>query len=156
MRSYSRFAKGLLAIVLGAVGMSLAGCGPNYAIYAVHVSSATPRNDIASCLMSIVDENNQPVLAGYPLQRVFGTDSAGALSLKQGCQGGLTPANVGTFSYSSSRSSGSLTFTVNAYNDDVLHDDAHLVESATSGPQEVHAYPPELKVELGMQRLPGK
>jgi hypothetical protein len=149
MRSFAPFAKGLFAIVLGAAGLGLAGCGPNYAIYAVHVTSATPRNDIAVCRMSIADEAGTPVLAEFPLQKVFGTDSSGALTVKQGCQGGLTPANVGTFSYSTSRSSGSLTFTVNAY----LDDETTVVQTAKSQPQEIHAYPPEIKVELGMTRV---
>jgi hypothetical protein len=153
MRFIAKSAGAFCAFALLAGG--LAGCGPDYAIFAVKVTSATPRNDIEVCVMNITDENGVAVVKDFQLERVFGTDSSGQLTAKQGCSGGITPANVGTFSYSTSRSSGTLNFRVDAYSSETQRDDAHLVESASNQAQ-VKAYPPEISVEVGMQRLPGK
>jgi hypothetical protein len=84
-------------------------------------------------------------------QQYGGTDSAGNPTLRQGCGGALTPAsgNIGTFSYSTSRSSGKLTFKVEGYNDSNA-----VVQSGASGAQDVAAYPPEIKVEVTMSLTP--
>jgi|GEM_PF-7037961 len=149
MRSFARQSQGMLATAfVVAAGLGLTACG-NYAIFAVHISSATPRDDIEACQMDIVDENGAPVVTKYALEKVYGQDSTGALNLKQGCQGGLTNANVGTFSYSTSRTSGSLTFTVNAFKND-----GTIIETASSTAN-VSTYPPEVGVNLAMSRVPG-
>jgi len=140
--------------------LSFAGCGPNYGVFKVHVTSATPRNDIAICLMSITDTSrpgpDNVVLRDYPLQPLYGRDADGNPKLEQGCASELTPANVGTFSYSTSRSSGAFVFTVNAYTDEVTHNDDTKVETKSTDPIEVKAYPPEIGVELPMARIAGK
>lgn len=156
MRSLKALSKGLLLAGGAAASMTLAGCGPDYAIFRVHVASASPRNDIAVCRLTITNEAGEAVLKDYPLQSVWGADSDGNPTLKQGCQGGLTLSDVGTFSYSTSRSGGSLKFTVNAYNDEVLINDDTLIQTKSSDPVEVKPYPPEIRVELGMTRLQGK
>jgi hypothetical protein len=153
MRSLKAVSKGLLLAGGAAASMTLAGCGPDYAIFRVNVTSASPRNDIEVCRMTVTAETGEVVLKDYPLQSVWGADSDGNPTLKQGCEGGMTLFNVGTFSYSTSRSGGSLKFTVNAYNDEVLINDDTLIQTKTSDPQEVKAYPPEIRVELGMTRL---
>jgi hypothetical protein len=109
----ARFSKGLLGagLVTGAL-LSMGGCG-NYALYKVDVTSieSSNRGDIAQCRMTITDEGGKTVLDHYLLQAQH--DSLG--NLVQGCEGTKTKAAIGTFSYSSSRSSGSLKFTVEAY-----------------------------------------
>jgi hypothetical protein len=154
MRGFTGIAKVLLvsAVALG-VSSGLAGCGPDYAIFAVTISSATPRNDIADCRMTITADNGDKVLDGWVLHQVAGNPGE---PLKQGCASELTPAKVGVFSYSTSRSSGSLTFKVNAYSDTVPYDPSNdkPVESATAT-KAIAKYPPEIAVELPMARTPG-
>jgi hypothetical protein len=144
MPSITRFTKGLVALLLTAgAGLGLGACG-NYAVYKVHVSATTPRDDIQQCTMTIADENGKCAVSNLVLAQVAGQPGQ---PLAQGCAGGLTPANVGTFSYSTSRSGGFLTFTVNA-----LDANGNVVETKTSDPQGVVAYPPEVAVELAMSR----
>lgn len=149
MRSCTRSSQGLLVAALAmASALGLSGCGPDYAIFAVRVASATPRNDIAECRMTITDANTgAPVLSQYVLKKVVGTDSDGNLAIKQGCQGGLTPANVGTFSYSTSRSGGRLKFIVEAYGDD----GTTIVQSGEAE-ADVQPFPPEVGVQISMTR----
>jgi hypothetical protein len=112
MNFLARFSKGLVAtlFVVGAASC-LAACGPDYTLFKIHVSSAQPRNDIDRCTMTI-KSGDQKVLDEYQLLTVASSDPT---TLAQGCAGGMTPANVGLFSFSTSRTSGTLTFTVNAY-----------------------------------------
>ncbi|MBN2575215.1 MAG: hypothetical protein JXP73_11690 [Deltaproteobacteria bacterium] len=149
MRSYTRSWQGLLVAALAsAAALGLSGCGPDYAIFAVRVASANPRNDIASCQMTITDvATGAPVLSQYTLKVVTGTDSEGNLAIRQGCYGGLTPANVGTFSYSTSRSGGSLKFLVEAYADDSIK-----VVQRGEATAEVKPFPPEIPVQISMTR----
>ena len=147
MGSLTRFSKGLVAALLaGGAALSLGGCGPNYAIFKVHVSAATPRDDIWSCKMTIADESGHCVVSDYELQQIAGPVGQ---PNSQGCGGGVTPANVGYFSYSSSRSSGTLKFTVNA-----VDNSGNVVETNTSADIPIQAYPPEIGVEVGMTRTP--
>ena len=148
MGTFTRISRFLLvATVAVAASLGLTTCGPNYAIYAVHVTAARPTNNLAACKMTVTDEGGLPVLDQFPLAQKYG----GPDSLAQGCGGALTPAsgNIGTFSYSTSRSSGKLTFKVEGYNDNNL-----VVQSGASGAQDVAAYPPEIKVEVMMSLTP--
>jgi hypothetical protein len=102
MRLLSWFSKGLLGagLVAGAL-LSMSGCG-DYAIFKVVITSIdTPLklSEIAYCKITITDENKETVLDHHDLN---------------GCKG-LTNKDIGTFSYSSSRSSGTLNFIVEAY-----------------------------------------
>jgi hypothetical protein len=145
MRSSTRFSKGLVAALLAAgAGIGLSACG-SYAIFKVHVSAPSPRDDIEECRMTIADENGKCVISNVMLLQVAGAPGS---PLKQGCAGGnLTPPDVGYFSYSTSRSSGTFTFTVNA-----LNSSGNVVETKTSEGKTVTAYPPEIGVELPMTR----
>jgi hypothetical protein len=150
MGTFTRISRSLLvATVAVAASLGLTTCGPNYAIYSVHVTAARPTNNLVTCKMTVTDEGGLAVLYQFPMEQQYGgTDSAGNPTLRQGCGGALTPAsgNIGTFSYSTSRSSGTLTFKVEGYDDS----NTKIVQSGTSGPQNVAAYPPEIKVEVTM------
>jgi hypothetical protein len=115
MRSFTQISKGLVATGILAASL-VGGCGPNYSLFKVTVTSKDiPRDKIGYCLMTITDEQGRLVLDRYQLNAVPG--APGEL-LQQGCQTGLTPQNIGTLSYSSSRTSGALTFVVEAYDDE--------------------------------------
>jgi hypothetical protein len=116
MRSFTQFSKGLFATgILAASLVGISGCGPNYSLFKVTVTSKDiPREKISSCLMTITDEQGRLVLDSYQLKAIPG--AAGEL-LVQGCAPSLTPQNIGTLSYSSSRTSGALTFKVEAFDD---------------------------------------
>jgi hypothetical protein len=146
MRSPTRFSKGIVAALLAAgAGLGLSACG-DYAIFKVHVGATSPRDDIEECRMTIADENGKCVILNVLLLQVAGAPGS---PLKQGCAGGnLTPPDVGFFSYSTSRSSGTFTFTVEA-----LNSSGNVVESKSNGAN-VAAYPPEVPVELPMTRSP--
>ena len=106
--------------------------------------------------MDIASERG-PVVASYPLETIAGgTDQSTGLLLpnKQGCANGMAPANVGNFHYSTSRTSGSLTFTVNAYDSN-----GKVVETKISDPMAIPCpaglvESGECKVELPMARVP--
>ena len=155
MRSFKRFSKGLIVAATAATAaLGLSTCGPDYTYFRIHVTSATPRNDIEECRMDIANEQSKPVLTSYPLESIAGgTDGAGLLlPNKQCCANGMAKADVGNFHYSTSRSSGSLTFTVNAYDST-----GKVVETATSSPMAIHCpaglvESGECKVDLPMAR----
>jgi hypothetical protein len=152
MRTFTRISRFLLVATVAVVAsLGLTTCGPNYAIYAVHVNAAKPTNNLVTCKMTVTDESGLAVLYEFPLaQQSGGTDSSGNLKpLGQGCGGALTPANgdIGTFSYSTSRSSGTLTFTVEGYDDS----GTKIVQLGKSSPTNVAAYPPEIKVQVTME-----
>ena len=149
MRTFTRISRFLLvATVAVAASLGLTTCGPDYAIYAVHVNAARPTNNLVTCKMTITDEKGVAVLYEFPLAQQNG----GPDSLRQGCGGALTPANgdIGTFSYSTSRSSGTLTFKVEGYDDS----GTKIVQSGASDPVNVAAYPPEIKVQVTMSLTP--
>ncbi len=146
MPSFARISKGRLASVLtaGAV-LALAGCGPDYAIFKVHVASAkTPRNDIAECYMTVKDQAGATVLDHLKLEKVFGSNGSD-ITIRWGCEGGLTNADIGYFSFSTSRSSGTLTFQVDAT------DDGNKVVQTGSASGDVKPFPPEVGVEVVIQ-----
>jgi hypothetical protein len=150
MRTSTLFRNSLCAAGLALLGLS--GCGPDYAIFKVHVKSANPRNDIEACYMSIQDVGTgKMILDTAPLSKETGVDPSGAFTLKQGCQGGVTPSDVGYFSYSTSRSSGTLRFTVIGTGNEVSK-----ILQIRSAEAEVKAYPPEISVDLFMGRCDDK
>jgi len=148
MRSSKAFSKVLLAsgMVAGAL-LGLGGCGPDYALYKVTISSTTtPRDLIEECRMTITDENNVVVLNHYLLPTRYGApDSAGNQTLDQGCAGNLTKASIGTLSYSSSRTSGTLTFQV-----DALDNTGKAVQTGKKDANPA-PYPPEVPVAVVIQ-----
>jgi hypothetical protein len=152
MRTSARFRNGLCVAALALVGsIGLSACGPDYAIYKVHVTSASPRDDVEYCYLTITNEKGEDVLKLQELEKAYTTDAVGSLALKQGCQGGLTKPDVGYFSYSTSRTSGSLTFTVIGVNHDNIPEKP--VQKAESS-ADVKAYPPEIAVTLAMSLVP--
>jgi hypothetical protein len=145
MRSFTRFSKGLFtAGVLAGSLLGMGACGPNYALFRVDVSSGTsPRNQIEECRMTITDENGVVVMNNLPLKTIQGPqDSSGNATLIQGCQGGITNPNIGTFSYSSSRTSGTLTFRV-----DALDNKQNVIQTG-SGVGSPAPFPPEVQVTV--------
>jgi hypothetical protein len=146
----------IVAATAVTAALGLSSCGPDYTYFRIHVTSATPRNDIEECRMDIASERG-PVVASYPLETIAGgTDQSTGLLLpnKQGCANGMAPANVGNFHYSTSRTSGSLTFTVNAYDSN-----GKVVETKISDPMAIPCpaglvESGECKVELPMARVP--
>lgn len=114
MRSFMQFSKGLLATgMLAASLVGISGCGPDYSLFKVTVTSKdSPRNTIDECLMTITDDQGKLVLDRYRLKAIYG---AAGEPLIQGCESALTTGNIGTLSYSSSRTSGTLTFQVDAF-----------------------------------------
>jgi hypothetical protein len=144
MVSLTRFSR-LLFVATVAVGASLGitNCGPDYSIYSVHVTAAKPTNNLATCKITITDQGGVPVVNKLPL----GQQSGGIDTLRQGCGGALTPTsgNIGTFSYSTSRSGGTLNFLVEGYDDS-----NKIVQSGRADGVNVVPYPPEIKVEVTM------
>jgi hypothetical protein len=137
MRSFTQFSKGFLATgMLAASLVGISGCGPDYSLFKVTVTSANPdREDIYECLMSVRDENDELVLDRYRLKTVSG--GAGE-PLIQGCEAGLTTGNIGTLSYSTSRTSGTLTFQVDAFNN--KNGDHVLIQTGKSDPKQPKVY----------------
>lgn len=114
MRSSTKLTMGLSLAVLAAA-LGLTGCGPDYALFKVHVTSdSNRREDIKVCKMAIQNEKGGYVVNELVLEKQADYNSAGELVLRQGCGDGLTKAEVGYFSYSTSRTSGELKFTVTA------------------------------------------
>ena len=125
--------------------VSTAGCGSTFAAFAIQVTSAAPRNNIEECKISITDENGEAVLSSYVLPTVVGQDSGGSPFVRQGCAGGLTPANVGTFYYITSRASGSLRFQV-----DALDASGVVVQTGSTSLTTARPFPPEMVVYVPM------
>jgi hypothetical protein len=138
MNKLVRFSKGLIATgMLLASGLGLAGCGPDYALFKITVTTSSPRNTIDTCAISVKDQAGKCVLKEYQF-KAGPLDSTGQF-LQYGCQGGLTPSKIGSLSWSTSDVSGTFTFQVNAY------DTNHAIEqSATSDSVAAKKYPPEM------------
>jgi len=159
MRLTTRFKKSLIAAVLVAAGgLGLSGCGPDYAIFAVTVwGDQSDRDNINACLLSITDEGGHAIVTNFPLETVSsGIDPAtGELGRNiQGCANGQMANNsktgVGIFSYSTSRTSGSLTFKI-----DAVDVNSKVRETGTSDPAGIKAYPPEILVDVRMTFVGG-
>jgi len=137
MRSFTQYSKGLFATgMLAASLVGITGCGPDYSLFKVSVTSATsPRNQIDECLMTVKDEGGNLVLDGYRLKAVYG---AAGEPLIQGCESALTTGNIGTLSYSTSRTSGTLTFQVDAF--DNSNGGHKVVQTGASEPKQPKVY----------------
>jgi hypothetical protein len=144
MRFLQRISNGLLGagFVAGAL-LAMSGCGPDYAIYKVNISStdSSTLDSIAQCRITVTPSDSaKPVLDHYVLN---------------GCTG-LTNQNIGTFSYSSSRSSGSLKFKVEAYDangydpSDTTKNRLQWNDPDKSDPIPAKAYPPEITVSIAI------
>ena len=154
MRSFTRISTGLLVgIIAAGASLALGGCGPDYAIFKVHVASTTtPRNDIEECYMTVTAENGEVVLDRYQLQKVWGA-TGGETSIKYGCQGGLTNAEIGYFSFSTSRSAGTLTFQVDGVNSQIDPvTKKEVVVQTGKASADVKAYPPEIPVDIAISK----
>lgn len=150
MNSFIRLSKGLLATgMLLASGLGLAGCGPDYALFKLQVTTSSPRNTIDHCGISVIDEKGRCVLKDYQLPNDAPLDSS-ELFVQYGCAGGLTPSKVGDFSWSTSQVTGTFTFQVNAYDAN-----SAIEQSATSSAVAAKAYPPEMPA-IGMLTQPIK
>ncbi len=151
MRSLAKLTKGLFTAGFLVASLSgLSGCGPDYALFKIHVRASTrsvlPLPDgsenttINQCEMTITDENGVVVLNHYVLQKEGPyTDSQGNQELSAGCQGGLTPTDIGLFSWSTSNTKGTFTFTVDGWDDNHVF----ILQTATAS-QAAQVYPPEL------------
>ena len=151
MLSPAQFKKGLFAAgLLAASLLGMSGCGPDYALFNIHVK-ASPRaklpapngsdnSAIDQCEMTIKDQDGKIVLDRFVLKRVSTTDATGQLKLTAGCQSGLTPVDIGNFSYSTSNTTGSFTFRVDGHADD--HN--VILQTVTSGAIAAKVYPPEM------------
>ena len=84
MRSVMKLSKGLSLAVLAA-SLAVTGCGPDYAIYKVHVVAQRQDIDLINkCTMSIQNEKGEYVVRDLLLEQEYGSDSSGGLVLKQG------------------------------------------------------------------------
>jgi len=130
---------GVLALV------ATSGCGPDYALYKVHITTQSQkqadRDPIDECRISATDDQNKPVIT----DQLLGTDYDSQNVLQHGCASTATKSFIGDFSYSTSRTSGSLTFTVNAYS---TANGAKTVIMTGSGSAPVSKWPPEVLVNV--------
>jgi hypothetical protein len=147
-------AGGMLAVST----LFLGSCG-NYALFKLHVTTAptspvsppngtggSNRGQIDQCYLTVTDENNVKVVDGYLLLAPATTDSAGNLVVK-GCKAGFTPADLELLSYSTSRTSGTLTFRVDGYDSD----HKVILQAGKSGAVAPKAFPPVMdQIEIVM------
>lgn len=149
-----RFSTGLLS--LGLLSCFLAGassCSSDYSLFAVNVvfsSSLVPqdRQFVDKCKLTVTDDAGTKLLKDYTIDPIATPDG----TVISGCAGGgRTPQIVGrpAVSYSSSRTSGKLTFTVNAVddNDKILH-----TGSATGQARVFHAASDEQNVDITLDK----
>lgn len=133
-----------IALMAGAL-LGAPGCGPDYALFRVHVTSTNTshekRDQVSKCVMTITNESGGVVLDQYYLQplRRDGT-------LVQGCSPGEMVSDVATFDYSTSRKSGTLTFRV-----DAMDDNFNTYQTGESAPIAVKPYPPEIEVSFAIK-----
>ena len=150
MRSFTQFSKALCATgMLAASLVGMTGCGPDYALFRIHVKSSpkstlpapngSNNTAINQCEMTITDQNSKLVLDRFLLKRVTSVDTAGNTVLT-GCQGGLTPIDIGLVSYSTSNTKGTFTFTVDGWSENR----EFILQTKTSDPVAAQVYPPEV------------
>jgi len=108
---------GLVSLGLAAGFLAGAsGCSSDYGLFDVHVefvsNVAADRDLVDACWLTVTNESGAKLLR-YDIAPVPDVDQ----SVKSGCgvlDGGRTPRVVGDISYSTSRTSGKLKFTVHA------------------------------------------
>lgn len=155
MISLAQFKKGLVAAGILVTSLSgVSGCGPDYALFSIHVKASekstlphpdgSVNTDIAQCEMTINDQNGKVVLDRFILKKVTGVDAQGVTKLLSGCGAGFTPLDIGLFSYSTSNTTGTFTFTVDGWN--ANHD--QILQTATSDSIAAKVYPPEMPETL--------
>jgi hypothetical protein len=138
----SRAAKLFMTGLLATSALAIGGCGPDYALFKIHMKSAgvaADRDAIEECRLSITTGSGEAVLTDYILPSEVNADN----QLIYGCRGGMTHSTIGDFSYSTSRSGGTLIFTLNGV--DNTGTKVIQKESVTS---EVKKYPPEIELTL--------
>jgi hypothetical protein len=157
-----RFSKlvslGLLSAAIGGAS----GCSSDYGLFAVHTTfpagNATDRQSIEQCQMSISDGKRdgdgkllRNVMVGYQLElrKIPANTALGYYFV--GCGGSnQTPQDIGRISYSTSRTTGSLIFLV-----DALDNTSTPVWYGESDPQAVKVFQTandEVKVEIVMNK----
>jgi hypothetical protein len=137
MRLSARFARTFLTVgMLVGSALGFGGCGRDYALYKVHIQFKSAANaqaplilpanleNVAYCQVTISDESGNPVLENSPIN---------------GCATSVTPSDLGYLSYSTSRTTGSLKFTMTAYDDS-----NKAVDTGSTDLIPVKAYPPEI------------
>ena len=153
MREFNRLSRLFLTSgMLAASALGFSGCG-NYALYDVHATTAqsstvpapnetknSTRTDINQCRLTIVDEHGEDVETGLVLGYNLWTDPETSQTAMAGCKGGLTTPKLGEFSYSSSRTSGTLTFRIDGYADDSMT----ILQTGHSDPIAPTAYYPSV------------
>jgi hypothetical protein len=134
---------GVANIGSGGTGGAPSGCVSPCALFELDISSTTsPRNNIEECRLTITDQNGNLALHNFLLPAVYGADSSHNLVLVSGCGLGLTRAKIGTFTYSTPLTSGSLTFRVDAL------DSNGVIAQTGSSTQTIEAFPPKITVPL--------
>jgi hypothetical protein len=138
MRISKLLSLGLLSSALGAAG----GCGGDYGLFDVHGTfpNAAPgdrdREKVEQCKLSITDEKGIKVVDGFVLEPKKIPDATLPLGyFYVGCGNTTTPQDIGHLSYSTSRTSGSLTFTI-----DALDANSNPVYSGHSGAMGVKVF----------------
>jgi hypothetical protein len=118
MHSHKRSSKcAQLAALAVTAALGVSACGPDYTYFRVHVTAAgiqADRDPIDHCYMTIMDSSNKDVVKQWRLQATYASDPDGNPVIDQGCGPNMTKSSVGNFSYSTSRTSGSLVFKVDA------------------------------------------
>jgi hypothetical protein len=107
---------GLLSTAL----LGAAGCNSDYALYKVHPTfsdavKAADRGPVELCRLIIKDDEGGIVLNDSEILRLRKISSDSNSDTYVGCGGGSTPKDLGILSYSSSLTTGHLTFTVEAF-----------------------------------------
>ena len=142
MRALTLLSKrALTATLLASSLFALPSCGPDYALFKVSVTSTNKERDqIDKCFMTIFADGDEKklVLDHYQMtqKRVGGTLE------EEGCLGSFTGPKIGTFDYSTSRSSGTLTFQV-----DAKDGNAKVLQTGKSAAITVRAFEPS-KTEI--------
>jgi len=157
-----RFSKLLSLGLLSAAIGGASGCSSDYGLFSVHTTfpagNATDRQSIEQCKLSIsdgktdADGNLLPnVVEGYllELRKIPANTALGYYFV--GCGGSnQTPQDIGRISYSTSRTTGSLTFWV-----DALDNAGNPVWHGVSDAQAVKVFQTandEVKVEILMKK----
>lgn len=137
-----------LGLVAGVLALA-AGCGSDYALFNVHgkfnvSENASDWQNVEYCHLSVTDSNGVPVIQNYTLPTVQ-VDS----NTFTGCRGGQTERDIGHLSYSTSRTSGTLTFTI----DGVDNSNTVVQSGSTNATVKVfHSASDEVPVEITISK----
>jgi hypothetical protein len=134
-------------IAFGDSTTEVPACATSYAVVAMSITSASPRDDIEECRLTITDETGSAVLSDYDPPKKYATDPAGGLMLKYGCAGGLTRSLIGTLYFATAKLGGSLRFQVDGYDHA-----GKVIQTGSATADVVQPYPPATTVTLSMTR----